>query len=113
MGEKFKKQKHTRELSKPFNYNPPGTGNSQNSVSVSTNSNNMSFYSQDGGMGGERVRVAVRVRPLMKHERGHEAILDAVDLRNIHLQTETQKTKGYRFNAVLNEKTTQDKVFQL
>lgn len=74
-------KKHVRELSKPFEYNPPGTGQSQNSITVSTNSNNMSFYSQDGGMTGERVKVAVRIRPLMKHEKGHNHILEVEGMK--------------------------------
>lgn len=72
----------------------------------------MSFYSQDGGMSGERVRVAVRVRPLMKHEQGHNNIIEVDGMRKIILKTEDGGTKGYRFNAVLNEKTTQDQVFE-
>lgn len=65
----------------PYDYNPPGTGNSQNSITVSTNSNNLSFYSQDGGMNGERVKVAVRIRPLQKHEKGHNPILEVEGMK--------------------------------
>lgn len=70
-----------KEVSKPFEYKPPGTGQSQNSISVSTNSNNLSFYSQDGGMTGERVKVAVRIRPFMKHEKGHKQILEVEGMK--------------------------------
>lgn len=56
-------------MQKPFSYNPPGTGQTQQSISVSTNANNMSFYSQDGGMNGERIRVAVRIRKYMKEQK--------------------------------------------
>ena len=55
---------------KPFTYSPPGTGNSQRSVAMSSNSDT-SIMSADGGLNGERVKVAVRIRPLMKHEKGH------------------------------------------
>jgi hypothetical protein len=86
-----KSMKHKKEIeedkspydgpSKPYEYNPPGTGNSQNSITVSTNSNNLSFYSQDGGMSGERVKVAVRIRPLVKHEKGHTPILEVEGMK--------------------------------
>lgn len=78
------KKTHVRENSKPFAYNPPGTSDShhsQQSISVSTNSNNLSFYSQDGGMSGERVKVAVRIRPLMKHEKGHNPIVEVENMK--------------------------------
>jgi len=75
------KKTHVRELSKPFSYNPPGTGETDHSVSVSTNSNNLSFYSQDGNLTGERVKVAVRIRPLMKHEKGHNNILEVESMK--------------------------------
>ena len=57
---------------KPFAYSPPGTSNSNRSVALSVNSDNSSVLSSDGGMNGERVKVAVRIRPLMKHEKGHK-----------------------------------------
>ena len=78
-------------MSKPFTYNPPGTGNSQNSISVSTHSHNTSFYSQDGGMSGERVRVAVRIRPLMRHEKGHQPILEVESMKRVFFTNTTGK----------------------
>lgn len=99
-------------MTKPFTYNPPGTGNSQQSVSVASQSNNMSFYSQDGGMSGERVRVAVRIRPLMKHEKGHQNILEVEGINKVYLRMEGTNQKGFRFNAVLSEDTTQQQVFE-
>lgn len=99
-------------MTKPFTYNPPGTGNSQQSVSVTSQSNNTSFYSQDGGMSGERVRVAVRIRPLMKHEKGHQKIVDVEGINKIYLKMEGSSQKGFRFNAVLSDDTTQQQVFE-
>ena len=80
-GKSMRVKKQNREPSRPFEYNPPGTGQSQNSITVSTNSNNLSFYSQDGGLNGERVKVAVRIRPLMKHEKGHTPILEVEGMK--------------------------------
>lgn len=99
-------------MTKPFSYNPPGTGNSQNSVSVSTHSHNTSFYSQDGGMNGERVRVAVRIRPMMKHEKNHNNIVEVESMKRVYLKTDGAPTRAFRFNAVLDERTTQDQVFE-
>lgn len=64
-----KKSKPSR---KPFPYKVPGSGSSQRSVAYSQNSDNSSVMSSDGGASGERVKVAVRIRPLMKHEKGHK-----------------------------------------
>jgi len=83
-----------RSMNKPFTYNPPGTGNSQNSISVSTHSQNASFYSQDGGMNGERVRVAVRIRPMMKHEHNHNNILEVENMNKVFF-------KGRRISSSL------------
>ena len=85
--------KHRVDGGKPFTYNPPGTGNSQNSVSVISNSNNTSFYSQDGEMSGERVRVAVRIRPLMKHESGHTKIWEIEGMNKVYLAIEGSNQK--------------------
>lgn len=63
--------KKSRGPKKPFAYKVPGSGSSQRSVAYSSNSDN-SMLSADGGLSGERVKVAVRIRPLMKHERGHK-----------------------------------------
>ena len=66
-----------------------------------------SFYGGDNIMnmgGGERVRVAMRVRPMMPHEvnRGDENIITAPDQSHVLLSLKSG-TKSYRFNAVLNE----------
>lgn len=99
-------------MQKPFTYNPPGTGNSQNSIAVSTHSHNTSFYSQNGDMSGERVRVAVRIRPLMKHESSHKNALETENMKKVYINSAGMNTKGYRFNVVLPENTTQDQVFE-
>jgi hypothetical protein len=77
-----------------------------------------SFYGGAGGEtgmmgGGERVRVAMRVRPMMPHEqsRGDENIITAPDTQHVLLSLKTG-TKSFRFNAVLDEKARQADVFQ-
>ena len=66
------------------------------------------------GVGGERVRVAMRVRPLMSHEttRGDENIITCPDNQHVLLNLKTG-TKSYRFNAVLGDRTKQSEVFNL
>jgi hypothetical protein len=56
------------------------------------------------GGGGERVRVAMRVRPMMPHElnRGDENIITTPDNQHVLLSLKSG-TKSFRFNAVLNE----------
>lgn len=76
-----------------------------------------SFYGGDNmmsGAGGERVRVAMRVRPLMSHEttRGDENIITCPDNQHVLLNLKTG-TKSYRFNAVLGDRTKQSEVFNL
>ena len=67
-----------------------------------------SFYGDSmlASVGGERVKVALRVRPMMPHElsRGDDSIVSAPDSQHclLHLKT---GTKSFRFNAVLDEKT--------
>ena len=63
--------------------------------------------------GGERVKVALRVRPMMPHEmnRGDENIITAPDTQHVLLSLKSG-TKSFRFNAVLDEKTKQSEVFQ-
>ena len=65
-----------------------------------------SFYEGDLMPGGERVRVAMRIRPLMPHEsnRGDENICHVPDLQHVLLNLKSG-TKSFRFNAVLDEKT--------
>jgi hypothetical protein len=65
-----------------------------------------SFYDPNnttsGNIGGERVRVAMRVRPMMPHERDHENITQLPDPTHVILNLKSG-AKQYRFNAVLNE----------
>lgn len=63
-------------------------------------------------VGGERVKVALRVRPMMPHElsRGEDSIVNAPDSQHLLLHLKTG-TKSFRFNAVLDEKTKQSDVF--
>jgi hypothetical protein len=73
-----------------------------------------SFYgdSMMASVGGERVKVALRVRPMMGHEqsRGDEHMAAVPDSQHCLLQLKTG-TKSFRFNAVLDEKTKQSDVF--
>jgi hypothetical protein len=73
-----------------------------------------SFYgdSMMASVGGERVKDALRVRPMMPHElsRGDEGIVSVQDQQHCLLQLKTG-AKGFRFNAVLDEKTKQSEVF--
>jgi len=51
-----------------------------------------SFYdNQNNQIGGERVRVAIRIRPLMPHElqRNDKAIVSMPDATRIHLNLKT------------------------
>ena len=54
--------------------------------------------------GGERVRVAMRVRPMMPHEtnRGDDNIITSPDTQHVLLSLKSG-TKSFRFNAVLDE----------
>ncbi len=63
-------------------------------------------------VGGERVKVALRVRPMMQHEqsRGDESIVSVADNQHALLNLKTG-SKGFRFNAVLDESTKQSDVF--
>ena len=77
----------------------------------------MSFYSNKPGsesIGGESVRVALRVRPLSNLEvkRGDDNILSAPDARHIQVVTNKGGAKVFRFNAALDESTLQAEVFQ-
>jgi hypothetical protein len=69
---------------------------------------------QGGGAGGERVRVAMRVRPMMPHEgnRGDENIITIPDTSHVLLSLKAG-TKSFRFNAVLDESIKQSEVFNL
>lgn len=55
-------------------------------------------------VGGERVKVALRVRPMMPHEysRQDENIVSVTDQQHCLLQLKTG-AKNFRFNAVLDE----------
>lgn len=66
------------------------------------------------GAGGERVRVAMRVRPMMPHEgnRGDENIITIPDNSHVLLSLKAG-TKSFRFNAVLDESIKQSEVFNL
>jgi len=85
-----------------------------------------SFYGGEnmmGGIGGERVRVAMRVRPMQAFElsRGDENVITVPDVQhvliNIKYSTASHSfrsgTKSFRFNAVLDEKTKQSEVFNM
>jgi hypothetical protein len=66
-----------------------------------------SFYGGDmlqAAGGGERVRVAMRVRPMMPHEqsRADENIITAPDSQHVLLSLKTG-SKSFRFNSVLDE----------
>ena len=65
------------------------------------------------GAGGERVSVAMRLRPMMPHEsqRNDNSIISVADPTHVHLNLKSG-AKQYRFNAVLPETTTQMEVFQ-
>ena len=68
----------------------------------------------DPSQGGERVRVAMRVRPLMAHEtsRGDENIITTPDVTHVLLNLKTG-SKSYKFNAVLDAPTNQEEVFNM
>ena len=51
---------------------------------------------------GERVKVAVRIRPFQPHESGHKKIVNAEENTKITLVTPEGK-KAFKFNAVLDE----------
>ena len=74
-----------------------------------------SFYGDVNGMGGgmggiistsggERVRVAMRVRPMMPHEmnRADENAITTPDTQHVLLSLKAG-TKSFRFNAVLDD----------
>jgi hypothetical protein len=70
-----------------------------------------SFYdpanqTKDSITGGERVRVAMRVRPMMPHEekRNDRSIMSVPDAQHVHLNLKTG-AKQFRFNAVLPDIT--------
>ena len=80
-----------------------------------------SFRSQDPnyvtgnsmmGGGGERVRVALRIRPMMNFEiqRQDQSVLNVADETHVHLNVKGGP-KQFRFNAVLPEPTTTMEVF--
>jgi len=72
-----------------------------------------SFYEDSNGIGGERVRVAMRLRPMLAHEtsRSDNSIVSVPDSTHVHLNLKTG-LKQFRFNAVLPQTTTQIEVFQ-
>ena len=66
------------------------------------------------GTTGERVKVAVRCRPMQPHEtqRNDDAVVQCVDATTLVLkQAGGQQPKQFTFNAVLNEGTRQGDVF--
>ena len=75
-----------------------------------------SFYGGGGdtsiAAGGERVRVAMRVRPMMPHElnRGDDNMVTTPDQQHVLLSLKSG-TKSFRFNAVLDETARQADVF--
>lgn len=73
-----------------------------------------SFYgdSMMSSVGGERVKVALRVRPMMNHEqsRGDDSIVGVPDTQHALLSLKTG-AKSFRFNAVLDETSKQCDVF--
>ena len=67
-----------------------------------------------GAAGGERVRVVMRVRPMLAHEqtRGDQNIITCPDNQHVILSLKSG-AKSFRFNGVLDEKNRQGDVFQL
>ena len=59
-----------------------------------------------GSIGGERVKVAMRLRPMMEHElkRNDESVVKVADNTHVHLALKTG-AKQFRFNAVLPDTT--------
>jgi hypothetical protein len=59
-----------------------------------------------GAIGGERVRVAMRLRPMMPHElaRNDNSVVSVPDSTHVHLNIKTG-AKQFRFNAVLPDTT--------
>lgn len=55
---------------------------------------------------GERVWVAVRIRPFQPHEAGHKKIVDSEDNTKVTLAT-PEGRKAYKFNAVIDENASQ------
>ena len=85
---------------------------SQNGTQAIANETNYSTSTMLSG--GERVKVAVRLRPLQPHElsRNDATIVTPADQTHVHLNLK-QGVKQFRFNAVLPEQTTQQEVFQV
>ena len=73
--------------------------------------NNATHNSSMGG-GGERVRVAMRLRPMMPHETSRKdgTVVSVANQTHVHLNLKTG-AKQFRFNAVLNQDCTQLDVF--
>lgn len=98
-------------------YGAEGGASSQNNIPSGMNS----FYGDNGSggggigvmsTGGERVRVAMRVRPMMPHEtnRADENAITTPDTQHVLLSLKAG-TKSFRFNAVLDEHKKQSEVF--
>ena len=92
-----------------------GTINSQ--MNSFYGGDNLNMMGQGGGgnsLGGERVRVAMRVRPMLNHETGRadENIITIPDNAHVLLSLKAG-TKSFRFNAVLGENISQSEVFNL
>ena len=76
---------------------------------------NETNYTQNGVDKGERVKVAVRCRPMQPHElaRNDGTCLECADNNNIILTMPGNNSKQYTFNAVMNEGVRQGEVFSM
>lgn len=85
---------------------------SQSEVTVVTNTRQQSYDTDEIGdsVGGERVKVVVRIRPMnsMELKREDQSTIQAID--DTHIQCD-EANKVFRFNAALNENNLQEDVF--
>ena len=72
----------------------------------------MNFYSQNGGISRERVRVTLWILSLLRHEKGHMNILETEGMNKVYLKMEGSNKKRFRFKTVLSEDTKQQQAFE-
>ena len=62
-------------------------------------------YTYDESDRGERVKVAVRCRPMLQHEqqRNDGSCIECIDNQNVILKMPGNNHKQYTFNAVMGE----------
>ena len=67
-----------------------------------------------GKSGTSQIKVLVRCRPILEHEKGHsvESINVDADSGNIRLNTRQGNTKEFNFDNVFDGSTTQETVYQ-